>query len=182
VVSAGEVLLGEGAYRRTHVLRWKRGQAPRVVRIAALSSFYLGEMVVPGALAAAAGALYILLIGLCEAMPERMVWVLVLAAPTGLLVAHLVFKAGRDLLKRSPEAPDSAVLAATWAIFHNVALLAGLHWAAEATGETAVIGVPVLPFVVYACVSLVHAVLILTAVSATTEYTAMQERDQALAG
>jgi hypothetical protein len=182
MVSAGEGPVGEGAYRRTHDRLWKRGEAPRLVRVAALSSFFLGEMIVPGLLAAGMLGLYIVFRGIGEATPEPMVSVLVLAAPTGLLVAGFVLKAGHDLLSRSPKADDSASRAATWAIRHNLALLLGLLWAANEPADRPGLVIPPLPFVVYACVSIAHAILLRSAVSALTEYTAAQERDHRGAG
>src|SRR5262245_6271987 len=51
---------GEGAYRRVRLPTWKLGKAPISVQIAAVTSFFLGQMVVPGGLVAMIGVVFAL--------------------------------------------------------------------------------------------------------------------------
>ena len=57
LVAAGREQRGRGVYRGTRSTLWTPGSAPLAVRLAALSSFFLGQMIVPGALAAVVGVL-----------------------------------------------------------------------------------------------------------------------------
>src|SRR5262245_10244729 len=51
----GQVSAGQGLYRAAPMVIWAQGKAPLSVRAAAFTSFFLGQMVIPGALAAFPG-------------------------------------------------------------------------------------------------------------------------------
>ena len=172
LVSTDRESVGEGAYRRAHVKRWKLGSAPLVVRAAAVSSFFLGQMIVPGALAA--------LLGFAMLFESHRVpplwWVLQLSSPTGLAVAGLLLSAGWAMLARDPSAVVKARRAASWAIGHNLALLLGLGFAVSADPEQALVAVPCC---IYACFSIGQAVVVRRAAAALTAYDAAQAQDAA---
>ncbi|WP_437840426.1 hypothetical protein [Sorangium sp. So ce1153] len=182
VVHDGHVSQGAGVYRSVTVPTWKRGSPPFVVRAASFSSFLLGQMVVPGGLAAPLGLLLLL-----ESLDKRggppvlmLLGVLVLSAPTGLVVAVKLLIAGRAMARREPGAITSTRSAARWAISHNLALSAGLAvvpfldpgWHSEHVVLLQVC-------YGYVAVSLAHALLLRRAASALEAYDAAQAADPA---
>jgi hypothetical protein len=167
LVPAGSSSHGEGVYRKMRMDHWRRGAAPPVVRAAAISSFFLGQMVVPGVLAALVG--FIALLGESRA---PLVWiVLQLSSPTGVVVAIHVLSAGAAMLARDHNASEKARRAARWALWHNLLLLLALGLAAaveprEAYGNL-VVGA-------YCLVSIAHALLLRRAAHALDAYSAAQ--------
>ncbi len=172
MVAAGEDRLGRGAYRDTHVVRWKRGEAPLVVRVAALSSFYMGQMALPGALIGLLG-----LVGLSEDnRPAAVWWVLELSVPTGLAVAIFLLSAGWSMLDSGEKAVVRARLAARWAIVHNLALFAAVGFAVAVDARE--VEVTLVPCV-YGCISIAQALLVRRAADAIEAYDAARAQDPA---
>lgn len=168
VIAAGEQPLGVSPYRQQQVMRWKRGSAPRVVRAAAMTCFYLGQMVVPGGFLALAGLSFVL-----EPPAPPAVWaVLELSAPTGLIVATLLLLAGWTMLEGTATAVAAARRAWRWSVAHNVGLLVALACAAsfDPRQRGACIG----PWI-YACVSIAQALLVQRAAAAIETYNAARK-------
>jgi hypothetical protein len=178
LVFAGEGTRGVGAYRESPVRTWKRGAAPLSVRIASLSSFFLGQMILPGALAALIG-----LIAAAEVLAKgrvngggALIVVLEASAPTGLVVAAHLLGAGSAMIARSDDAAAKARAAARWAIGHNVALLIAMAAIAIAMPRDAAM---VLPSVAYACVSIGQALLLRRAAASLDAYDTEQAAEPA---
>ncbi len=169
VVPAGEEGAGAGAYRRGTVTRWKRGSAPLVVRVAAVSCFYLGQMVAPGALAALLGLAVVF--GELHALPVE--GVLVLSAPTALIVIASLVAAGWSLLDGEAARPRRV---ARWSIVHNLVFLALLGLATAA--DRASTGLALVSCVC-ACVYLAQAFLVLRAAAAIDAYDAARKQTPA---
>lgn len=168
LVAAGERMLGVGAYRQQQVMRWKRGAAPLVVRAAALTCFYLGQMVVPGGFLALAGLAFML-----EPPSPAALWVVLeLSAPTGIIVATFLLGAGWAMLEGDPAAVAKARRAWRWSIAHNVGLMAALGLAA--TSDPREHEVCILPCF-YALVSIAQALLVRRAASAIQAYDAARK-------
>ena len=91
-------------YRAARVVPGHTTRAPGIVRVAALSCFFLGQMFVPGLLVALVG-LFVMGIGL--------------VAIPGLIVAAKLWLAGVHLLKGTPESVGAARSAARWSIQLN---------------------------------------------------------------
>lgn len=172
LVAAGEEKMGQGAYRETRVTRWKRGKAPPVVRVAALSSFFLGQMVLPGGLAALVGIFAVL----GDGHGPAIWWVLELSAPTGLVVAVFLLSAGWTMLESGSQAVAKARRAATWAIVHNLVLVAALGVAVAADGRE--VDSAILPCF-YAAVSIVQALVVQRAARAIEVYDLARKNDPA---
>jgi hypothetical protein len=169
----GEARRGGGAYREARVRTWKAGAAPPSVRVAALSSFFLGQMLVPGVLAAFGGML-----ALAEMGGDRspLLAVLLLSAPTGVTVAAYLLSAGSAMLARADDAAPKARRAARWALTHNLVLLSALALAAAARAEEAAFALgPAL----YACFSVAQALVVRRAATALAAYAARQDADPA---
>ncbi|WP_437516009.1 hypothetical protein [Sorangium sp. So ce1099] len=181
VVQDGHVSQGAGVYRSVAVPTWKRGSPPFVVRAASFSSLLLGQMVVPGGLAALLGLLLLLeSLGKTSREPLLLMGVLVLSAPTGLVVAIKLLIAGQAMARRGPGAITSTRSAARWAIWHNLALCAAL--AAVPSLEPAFASDQIAQLQVcygYAVVSLAHALLLRRAARALEAYDAAQAADRA---
>ena len=112
---------GYRAYREAPQIRWVEGHAPPLVRVAAFTSFCLGQMLVP----AVPGALLWILIAVAtwlDGTPEPLLIGLALASPTGIIVAARVLGAGLGLLQRAPHAAELARSAAWWELGHHLAL------------------------------------------------------------
>lgn len=157
-VRAGEDVVGGGPYREARVARTTEGDAPGIVKLAAFSSFFLGQMIVttPAALLA------------FLAPEEPILMVLAFSAPTGAMVAWKIFGAGNLLLLNRADAAVRARSAATWATNHNLVLLVALAACAayhfvRADGPRVFAAVPC---GVYACISLAHATLLRRAADA----------------
>ena len=171
----GEEMRGDSAYRQVKVKTWKRGEAPWAVRLAALSSFFLGQMIVPGALVALLG-----LVLLAESLGHKdgsvFLAVLLLSAPTGLVVAAFLLSAGSAMLGRAEDAIRKARRAVRWALWHNVVLLAALGIGAAVAPAQATYAVgPAF----YACFSIAQALLVRRAAQAMEAYASRQEADPA---
>lgn len=125
LVRDGRTTQAPGTYRGMPRAVWVEGSAPVVVRVAAFSSFFLGQMIIPGALAALIG--FIALVGtIAEGKVSMALCVISLSAPTGLIVAGRLLAAGIAMLGRNPAAVARARTGAAWEIWHNAILLAGL--------------------------------------------------------
>ncbi len=172
LVSAGEAVRGAGAYRETRAPLWKRGSAPLVVRVAALSSFFLGQMIVPGALAALIG-IVATFENVTHGHPSPVLIVIQLSAPTGLLVAAYLLSAGSGMLDRADDAVLRTRRAARWALGHNLVLLAGLGVAvALAPNEVEYAAMPAL----YACFSIAQGLVVRRAAASLEGYSALQSQ------
>lgn len=151
---------GSSAYRAAEVPVWVPGKAPRSVRAAAITSFLLGQMVIPGALAALVGLVMCLeMIGRSPGAMERMVIILTLSAPSGLYVAGALLMLGVLLLRRGPNAAARARWIGRWSVLHNVLLIGALLVACGPKRD-------IVPIVAYALVSLAHAALLFVAARA----------------
>jgi hypothetical protein len=169
---------GAGAYRAQIKPVWTAGKPPISVRLAAISSFILGQMVVPGALAALVGMIVALeLISRGMHNPGDYVLVIVVAsAPTGLMIGGRLLGVGLDLLQRAEGAVTKARNLARFSIIHNVVLLAllgGVYGLAQNDG----VYFPA----VYACISIAQAILLLKAARDVDAHGRAEERDRELA-
>jgi hypothetical protein len=175
LVPDGEQVRGTGAYRVARVRLWKRGEAPVAVRVAAFSSFFLGQMVLPGALAALVGFLVTAAAALRGQAPALLV-ILTLSAPTGLIVAGRLLGAGTAMLSRADDAAAQAHGAARWALGHNLGLLFALGVGAAVTpGEAEMAALPA----AYCLFSLAQGLLVRHAAQAIDAYLARQAEDPA---
>ncbi|WP_438010885.1 hypothetical protein WME89_20810 [Sorangium sp. So ce321] len=183
VVQDGHVSQGAGVYRSVAVPTWKRGSPPFVVRAASFSSLLLGQMVVPGGLAALLGMLF-----LVDAEISRsgrgpltlLLAVLVLSGPTGLVVAVKLLIAGQAMVRRASSAIASTRSAARWAIWHNLVLSAALAVVPilePVFGSDQIAQIEVC--YAYVAVSLAHALLLRRAARALEAYDAAQAADPA---
>ncbi len=173
----GAITRGEGAYRHAEERVWKRGRAPSAVRLAAVTSFFMGQMVVPGALITLV-LFGFLVSGFSGSDPT--VVVLLLSAPTALVTAGKVLAAGTALLARDPGAAVRARRASTWVLAHHFVMLvaAGACIVTKATDEPngwlLVLG--------YGAVAAGQSLLLRRGAAALDAYDAAQGRDPAPAG
>jgi hypothetical protein len=175
LVFRGFVQRGSSAYRAAEVPVWKEGRAPLAVHAAAVSSFILGQMIVPGALCALVGLLMLAeMLGRPWRDVEPLLIVLILSAPTGLYVAGSLLSTGGAMLRREADASTQARRAARWAIGHNVALLFAIGACALGYFDAAYLGP-----VAYALVSIAHALLLLRAARALDAYADAQAKEPA---
>lgn len=163
------------AYRSAPKPVWEKGRPPIVVHVAALSSFILGQMVVPGALAALAGLIASLEV-LTKSSPhsEIVIPILTLSAPTGLFIAGRLLGTGLALIQRDAGAAASARKLARFSIAHNVILMAAL-------GVSQLVGRQVesaFLLFVYPTISIIQAVIVHRAARALDERDAQEERDR----
>jgi hypothetical protein len=175
LVPAGEEVRGAGAYRETRVRTWKRGEAPLSVRVAALSSFFLGQMILPGGLAALVG-LMVTATAIAKGNAPPLLIILTLSAPTGLVVAAQLLAAGSAMLAHADDAAQKARVAVRWALGHNVVLLFAIGMGALAEPREADYGA--LP-ALYAVFSIAQALLVRHAASVIEAYRARQDDDPA---
>lgn len=175
LVPAGEATRGEGAYRRTEVRLWKAGSAPIVVRVAALSSFFIGQMILPGGIAALVG-LAVTVEMLSRAQVEPLLLWLELVAPTGLAVLAMLLSAGTAMLSRADDASARARSAARWETWQSTILLGGLGAAAMADIDCAY---PAVIPAACAGLGIGHATLLRRAAAALDAFTAQQDNDPA---
>ena len=172
LVRKGELKTGPSLYRAAPMGVWARGSAPMSVRAAAFTSFLLGQMLIPGALAAVVGL--IMLVGsLATNQPNLLLTVLSLSAPTGLIVAFRLLTVGLPLLQRRADAPDKARSAATWEIRHNGVLLGGLALSALGGHDREWIGCALIAGL--ALLAIAHGLLLRRAASTLEAYEAAQE-------
>ncbi|XXY49149.1 hypothetical protein WME91_54990 [Sorangium sp. So ce269] len=175
VVHDGYVSQGAGVYRSVAVPTWKEGSPPFVVRATSFTSLLLGQMVVPGGLAALLGLAVVVDGGVSRSEPGLLLGLLLLSAPTGLAVGVKLLIAGQAMVRRAPGAIASTRSAARWAIWHNVALVAALAVVPffDPAFEPRLL-VVILLCCSYAALSLVHAVFLRDAASALEAYDAAQ--------
>lgn len=169
---------GSGAYRAQITPVWATGKPPLSVHLAAITSFILGQMVVPGALAALLGlvvSLEILSRGV-HSPGEYVIHVLVLSAPTGLMIGGKLLSVGLSLLQRADGAVENARKVARFSIIHNVVLLVAMAVLFIAGAAEAV-----LLTVVYSTISIAQACLLHRAARAVEEHSVAEERDRELA-
>jgi len=175
LVREGYKSRGVGAYRAAPEAVWKEGKAPLVVHAAAISSFLLGQMVIPGAIAALVGLLVSMemLMKSGESI-EWMVVILTLSAPTGLFVAGGLLAAGLALMRRSAGASKLARRIGWSAIGHNVALVAAIGVVAMFKPSDEAVLFPI----GYAFISCMQALLLLSAARALDARDAAEARDR----
>jgi len=171
LVFRGFVQRGSSAYRAAEVPVWKEGKAPLAVHAAAITSFVLGQMVLPGGLAALVGFLMLPEVLTRSGGSEPLLVVLVLSAPTGLYVAAALLSAGSAMLRRDADASEKARKAGRWAIGHNVLLLVAIAACALGSFDAFYLGP-----VAYALVSLAQAALLLRAARSLDAYAEAQAR------
>jgi len=178
MIRDGTIRLRGGAYRvyrEASQLRWVEGRAPWIVRLAAFTSFCLGQMLIPGV----PGALLTILIALgtwMDRQPEPLLIGLAVAAPTGVIVAARLLGAGFGLLQRTSHAAERARSAAQWELCHNLVLFIFLLALFRYTGDESreVRGICVLIAAVNV-LAMLHAGLLFTAASALDRYNAAAE-------
>jgi hypothetical protein len=179
LIPGGKRLVGRGAYREMMRTTWVEGRAPIVVRISAYMSFLLGQMIVPGALAALVGLVMVPSIVLHGREPELGILFLWLSAPTGLIVAWRLLDVGKLLLRRDPLVVETTRKAAAWEIWHNAALIVFVSLAAFFLGGRANDTV-ILLVIGPAIGAIAHGVLLLRAATALERYSAFQQEARAL--
>lgn len=169
---------GAGAYRAQLRPVWVAGKPPLSVHLAAASSFILGQMVVPGALAALVGWLVgfeILARGIHSAH-DYVVLILMLSSPTGLMIGGRLLGVGLGLLQRSENASKKARSLAYFSLGHNVALLV-LLGLVQVFSPSDSAYFPA----IYACISILQAIGLLKAARDVEAHDAAEEHDQAIA-
>lgn len=177
LVRRGQVTNGTGLYRAAPTTVWAFGQAPLSVRVAAFTSFLLGQMIFPGALAAV-GGFFAMFTVMSKGGFSLALAVIFLSAPTGLIVAGRLLGAGFTLLRRESRTVEKVRVAARWELWHNGVLFAGLVISALVGDEKeciacAVVAAPVL-------IALIHGQLLLRAARALEDYNAAQDAEPAL--
>jgi len=172
LVRKGKVMNGTGLYRAAPTTVWACGNAPVSVRVAAFTSFLLGQMIIPGAFAALVG--FVAVLGMLSHQHLSVALLVIQgSAPTGLIVAWRLLGAGSAILRRAPDAVAEARKAARWELWHNGVLGAGLVISAfvgdrdERTG-CLMVAVPVV-------LALAHGVLLVRAAFALEAYNAAQD-------
>lgn len=169
---------GSGAYRAQMRPVWREGKPPISVRLAALSSFILGQMVVPGALSALIGLLVSLeILSHGPHGPGDYVILAVLAsAPTGLMIGGRLLGLGLALLQRTGDAVEKARAVARFSMIHNAVLILVMGLIYSLASNDAVL-FPVM----YACVSIGQAMLLFKAARDIEAHGQAEERDRELA-
>ncbi len=169
---------GPGAYRAQIKPVWVSGKPPLSVHLAAISSFILGQMVVPGALVALVGMIVLLelLSRGFHGPGDYVLVILLLSAPTGLLIGGRLLNVGLCLLQRAESAATNARKLAYFSIGHNVVLLLLMGCVYLVATNDAVY----LP-AVYACISISQALLLLKAARAVDAHGEAEARDRELA-
>jgi hypothetical protein len=102
-------------------VRWIEGSPPWIIRVAAFTSFCLGQMVIP----AVPGAIFFIVLSVARAIEGPIdpgLLGLGLAMPSAIMVALRVLGAGIGLLQRGPHAAWQARSAARWELVHNLVL------------------------------------------------------------
>ena len=166
---------GLGAYRAQIRPVWVAGKPPISVHIAALTSFIMGQMVVPGALAALVG-LFVSLGLVANGLSGGADWVilvLMLSCPTGFIIGARQLGIGLKLLQRTEGVVSEARGLAQFSIGHNVVLVCLLTLNFLIYREDAVY----FP-AVYACISRLQALVRLRAARAIEEHGHAEERDR----
>ena len=117
-VSAYRARFGQVEAPKVH---WIEGSPPWVIRVAAFTSFCLGQMIIP----AVPGAIFLIVLGLAGAIDGPVDVGLIglsLFMPSAIMVALRVLGAGIGLLQRGPHAASQARSAARWELVHNLGL------------------------------------------------------------
>ncbi|MEP7125550.1 MAG: hypothetical protein ABJE95_31750 [Byssovorax sp.] len=101
--------------------RWIEGNPPWIIRIAAFTSFCLGQMIIP----AVPGAIFFIVLSISRTLEGPVDPGLIgigLSMPSAIMVALRVLGAGIGLLQRGPHAASQARGAARWELCHNLGL------------------------------------------------------------
>ena len=156
------------AYRVHHdatPIRWIEGGPPWIIRIAAFTSFCLGQMIIP----AIPAATFFIVLSVARALEGPVDPVLIglgISMPSAIMVALRVLGAGIGLLQRGPHAASQARSAARWELGHNLALsgflLAFLCFGDPTGDERAFYGL----LASLGLVAILHAALLFRAASA----------------
>lgn len=175
IVSDGWQAAGSGAYREARVARRSAGRAPPSVVLAAWSCFFLGQWIVPGAL-----AVLLLVLVMAELPWEGNLALLAatLAAPSGLALGARLLGVGVALLARDFGAEDAARRAARWSFAHNGILIAAMVASATIDGDDPSIALATAA-VAWALVSIVHGGLLLRAAHAVERHAAREWEPEA---
>lgn len=178
LVRRGQAKVGRGLYRAAPMIVWARGKAPLSVRVAAFTSFLLGQMVIPGTVAAFVGFI-MLVASMANGRLSLSLIVLTFSAPTGIVVAGRLLAVGLKLLQRQADAVEKARRAARWELWHNAVLLGAFVLAAflgnhEDRAACAGIAVP-------AILAIAHSLLLQRAASTLEAYDAAQDESSELA-
>lgn len=115
-VSAYRAHLGHVEEPKVH---WIEGSPPWIIRVAAFTSFCLGQMIIP----AVPGAIFFIVLSVARAIEGPVDPGLIglgLFMPSTIMVALRVLGAGIGLLQRGPHAASQARSAARWELVHNV--------------------------------------------------------------
>lgn len=150
-------------------VRWIEGHPPWIIRIAAFTSFCLGQMIIP----AVPGAIFFIVLSVARALEGPVDPALIglgLSMPSAIMVALRVLGAGIGLLQRAPHAASQARGAAQWELFHNLALciflLAFLGFGGPSGDEQAVVGL----LAALSVAGMLHAGLLFVAAGALDAY------------
>lgn len=162
IVHEGWQAAGEGAYREVRVSRRSPGRAPASVIAASWSAFFLGQWIVPGAF-----AVLLLMLAIVEIRwaDNLVLLVSALSAPSGLALGGRHLALGVELLARADGVQGKARRTARWSLVHNGLLIAAMAGAALVDGDSEAF-VLAAGSVLWAFVSIGHAVLLLSAARA----------------
>ncbi len=169
---------GAGAYRAQMAPVWVAGKPPISVHIAAISSFILGQMIVPGALAALIGLVvsFKLITAGMHSSGDYVIVLLMLSAPTGLYIGGKLLDVGLALMQRAEDAADRARRLARFSILHNLVLLLAMILVGVFVSSDAIWF-----SVIYAFVSLAQAGSLLSAARAVDVHRDAEAHDRELA-
>jgi hypothetical protein len=169
---------GSGAYRAQMSPVWVAGKPPIAVHIAAITSFILGQMVIPGSLAALLGLVISLEIIFREmhSSGDYVIVLLMLSAPTGLYIGAKLLDTGLALMQRAENAAERARRLARLSILHNLVLLLAMILVGGFVSSDA-IWFPV----VYAFVSIAQAGSLTRAARAVDAHRDAEAHDRELA-
>jgi hypothetical protein len=174
-IHAGQTRVPVSAYRvhLGHVeepqIHWIEGSPPWIIRIAAFTSFCLGQMIIP----AVPGAIFFIVLSVARALEGPVdvgMMGVGLFMPSAIMVALRILGAGIGLLQRGPHAASQARAAARWELVHNLGFcvfLLGFLALARSTGEEELAAV--LLFVA-SLVAIGHAGLLFAAARALDAY------------
>jgi len=149
--------------------RWIEGSPPWIIRLAAFTSFCLGQMIIP----AVPGAIFFIVLSVARALEGSVDPGLIgigLSMPSAIMVALRVLGAGIGLLQRGPHAASQARSAARWELVHNLGLcvfLLGFLAVGRATGDEQIVyGL----LIVVSVLAMLHAGLLVAAANALDAY------------
>lgn len=166
---------GAGAYRAQTSPVWVSGKPPAIIHVASISSFIMGQMVVPGALAALVGLVvsFEILARGPRSGGDWVILLLMLSVPTGLMIGAKQLDVGLALLQRAETAVQRARALAKLSIIHNFILIVAMGLVGIFTLNDAV-WFPL----IYACVSIAQAWSVVAAASAIEAHSAAEETDR----